>query len=134
MTTSLRRMASIESRLANRLSHYVDNQTSASEVIHGLQKPDNKRNNHEDKKTRRKSRCGARRIEGNLRRHRQTYETAQRYRYRRTFPDETRTARGAGNEEFPPVDERRNRSGHYPFNRMNSKASTQRKSKSLEKK
>jgi hypothetical protein len=40
------------------------------------------------------------------------------------FPDETRTARGAGNEEFPPVDERRGRSGHYPFNRMNSKAST----------
>src|SRR6267143_203847 len=122
MTTSLRRMASIESRLANRLSHYVDNQTSASEVIHGLQKPDNKRNNHEDKKTRRKSRCGAKRIEGNLRRHRQTHETAQRYRYRRTFPDETRTARGTGNEEFPPVDERRDRSGHYPFNIMNFKS------------
>jgi hypothetical protein len=52
------------------------------------------------------------------------------YRYRRTFPDETRTARGAGNEESLPVDERRGRSGHYPFNTMNSKASTQRKSKS----
>jgi hypothetical protein len=64
------------------------------------------------------------------RRHRQTSETAQCCRYRRTFPDETRTARGARNEEFPPVDERRGRSGHYPFNRMNSKASTQRKSKS----
>jgi hypothetical protein len=68
-----------------------------------------------DNKTRRKSRGGAKRIEGNLRRHRQTYETAQCYRYRRTFPDETRTARGAGNEELSPVDERRDRFGHYPF-------------------
>ena len=101
--------------------------------MHGLQKPDNERNNREDKKTR-KSRGGAKRGEGSWRRHRQTYETAQCYRHRRTFPDETRTARGAGNEESPPVDEPRVRSGHYPFNRMNSKASIQRKSKSMEKK
>ena len=44
-----------------------------------------------------------------------TYETAQCYRHRRTFPDETRTHRGVGNEEFPPVDERRGRYGHYPL-------------------
>jgi hypothetical protein len=57
-------------------------------------------------------------------------ETAQCYRYRRTFPDETRTARVLGNEESPHVDERRGCSEPYPFNKMNSKASTKRKSKS----
>jgi hypothetical protein len=38
--------------------------------MHGLQESDNERNNDEDKKTRRKSRGGAKRTEGNLRRHR----------------------------------------------------------------
>jgi hypothetical protein len=33
-------------------------------------------------------------------------------------------------KNLPPVDEGRGRSGHYPFNKVNSKASTKRESKS----
>ena len=31
------------------------------------------------------------------------------------FQTKQRTPRGAGNQEFPPVDQRRGRSGHYPL-------------------
>jgi len=50
MTTSLRRMASIESRPANRLSLYVDSQTSASAAMHGVQKLNNEWNTMKTKK------------------------------------------------------------------------------------
>src|SRR4029077_9818469 len=106
---------------------YVDCEVSRGALVQGLQKPDSERNADEARK---KYRGGAKGVETNLCRHRQTYETAECYRYRRTVPDETRAARGAANEESPRVDERRGRSAHYPFNAMNSKASTQRKSKS----
>src|SRR5207244_11830121 len=76
-----------------------------------LPSPDEQTTNHEHKRTH----CRNRGVEGNRRRHRQTYETTQSYRSRRAFPDATFTARGARNKQFTRVAECvRSRSQHYP--------------------
>jgi len=77
-----------------------------------LPSPDEQTTNHEHKRTH----CRNRGVEGNRRRHRQTYETTQSYRSRRAFPDATLTARGARNKQFSRVEEwRRGRSKLYPL-------------------
>ena len=63
-----------------------------------------------------------------LMRRRSVIDIVERFQTKHALQEERET------KEFPAVDERRGRSGHYPFNTMNSKASTQRKSKSMEKK
>src|SRR5207302_11407659 len=81
-----------------------------SKIKLSLRNHDHGNTKNEHKRTRRQSRDG--RVEGNLGRHRPTYQTTQCRRYRRAFPDPTRTARGARNEESAPLDQWRSRSEH----------------------